>query len=51
MTKRTYITKSGDTYEWEETPELVEYINQIHQNNVTITEGGRQTSQKKIKEN
>ena len=24
MTVRTYVTKSGDTYEWEETPETIE---------------------------
>jgi len=23
MTKKTHVTKSGDTWEWEETPELV----------------------------
>ncbi len=31
MTKRTYITKSGDQYEWEETNELVELLKQLHQ--------------------
>jgi hypothetical protein len=32
MTKRTFISKSGDQYEWEETPEVLaaleHYINQ-----------------------
>jgi hypothetical protein len=31
MTKRTYITKSGDQYEWEETPEVLEALKQLHQ--------------------
>ena len=31
MTLRTYVTKSGDTYEWEETPETVEALKQLHQ--------------------
>jgi hypothetical protein len=26
MTIRTYVTKSGDTYEWEETPEVIQSI-------------------------
>lgn len=26
MTTRTYVTKSGDTYEWEETPEVVKAL-------------------------
>jgi hypothetical protein len=26
MTTRTYVTKSGDTYEWEETPEVIQAI-------------------------
>lgn len=38
MTKRTYITKSGTTFEWEETPELVKYLNQLHKSNVGDTE-------------
>ena len=29
MTKRTFVTKSGDTYEWEETPELVEALQNL----------------------
>jgi hypothetical protein len=31
MTKRTYTTKSGDTYEWDETPEVLEALKQLHQ--------------------
>lgn len=26
MTKRQFVTKSGDTFEWEETPELKKFI-------------------------
>ena len=31
MTKRTYITKSGDQYEWEENAEVLEALKQLHQ--------------------
>lgn len=31
MTTRTYVTKSGDTYEWEETPETIEALKQFHE--------------------
>ena len=31
MTTRTYVTKSGDTYEWEETPEVLESLKNLHQ--------------------
>lgn len=31
MTIRTYVTKSGDTYEWEETPETIEALKQLHE--------------------
>lgn len=37
MTKRTFVTKSGDTWEWEETPETVKaieiYWQTVHENN------------------
>ena len=31
MTTRTYVTKSGDTYEWEETPEVLSALKQLHE--------------------
>jgi len=31
MTKRQFVTKSGDTFEWEETPESVEAIKKLHE--------------------
>lgn len=31
MTTRTFVTKSGDTYEWEETPETIEALKQLHE--------------------
>ena len=31
MTTRTYVTKSGDTYEWEETEETVEALKKLHE--------------------
>ena len=30
MTTRQYVTKSGDTWEWEETPEVVAAVAQLH---------------------
>lgn len=36
MTKRTFITKSGDQYEWEETPEVLEALKQLHQQTYTV---------------
>lgn len=35
MTKRTYVTKSGDTYEWEETQEVLEALKELHNHNET----------------
>jgi uncharacterized protein YqgV (UPF0045/DUF77 family) len=32
MTTRTYTTKSGTTFEWEETNEVLEAIKQLHSN-------------------
>jgi len=31
MTKRTYTTKSGDTFEWDETPEVLEALKVLHE--------------------
>jgi uncharacterized protein YqgV (UPF0045/DUF77 family) len=50
MTTRTYTTKSGTTFEWEETPDVLEYIKQLHQTHVSNTTGRRQDSQKESKE-
>ena len=50
MTKRTFIDKNGNSWEWEETPELVKYLNTMHQTNVGTTQGGRQETPQKIKE-
>ena len=30
MTTRQYVTKSGDTWEWEETKEVVAAVKQLH---------------------
>ena len=30
MTKRTFTGKGGETWEWDETPEVVEAIKQLH---------------------
>ena len=31
MTKREFITKSGDTFEWEETEEVRKAVERLHQ--------------------
>lgn len=31
MTKRTYNTKSGETFEWTETPEVVEAVKKLNE--------------------
>jgi hypothetical protein len=30
MTKRTYTQKDGTIWEWEETPELIKILEQLH---------------------
>jgi hypothetical protein len=30
MTTRTFVTKSGDTYEWDETPEVKKALKEYH---------------------
>tara|TARA_Y100000004_G_scaffold147076_1_gene168122 strand:+ start:266 stop:436 length:171 start_codon:yes stop_codon:yes gene_type:complete len=30
MTTRQFVTKSGDTFEWEETPEVIAALAQLH---------------------
>ena len=30
MTKKEHINRSGDTFEWEETPEVTEALKQLH---------------------
>ena len=31
MTKREFVTKSGDTFEWEETPEVTKAVARLHE--------------------
>ena len=31
MTKREFLTKSGDTYEWEETDEVLKAVERLHE--------------------
>jgi len=33
MTKKQFVTKSGDTFEWEETDEVREAIKKLHATN------------------
>jgi hypothetical protein len=30
MTLRTYVTKSGTTFEWEETEEVIQAVKELH---------------------
>ena len=30
MTTRTFVDKNGNTWEWEETPEVLEALKQLH---------------------
>lgn len=46
MTVRTYTQKDGTIWEWDETPELVEYIKNLH-NSYGNTDGGAQGSKAK----
>ena len=32
MTTRTYTQKDGTIWEWEETPELIKQLNELHKN-------------------
>ena len=34
MTKRTFTGKGGETWEWDETPEVVAAIKKLHQTSV-----------------
>ena len=43
MTARTYVTKSGDTYEWEETPETIEALKQLHETVKKVNENASNT--------
>lgn len=49
MTVRTYTQKDNSVWEWDETPELLQYIKEMHQKNVTNTTGRRQESSEEIK--
>jgi hypothetical protein len=37
MTQRTFTTKSGTTFEWEETEELVKAVQELHKKNENAT--------------
>jgi hypothetical protein len=43
MTTRTYTQKNGTIWEWDETPELVKILEQIHTNNNTSNTGSDNT--------
>ncbi len=35
MTTRQFITKSGDTFEWEETPKVLAALKKLHETDYT----------------
>jgi hypothetical protein len=35
MTTRTFTTKSGTVFEWEETPEVLQSLKELHNENET----------------
>jgi hypothetical protein len=41
MTTRTFIDKNGNSWEWEETPEVLEALKQLHE---TVKANEQQTS-------
>lgn len=42
MTVRTFVDKNGNTWEWEETPEVLEALKKLHEtpNDTTTTNVG-----------
>jgi len=36
MTSRSHVTKSGDTFEWDETPEVKEAIKKLHESSKLV---------------
>ncbi|AMO43076.1 hypothetical protein R1080702_067 [Cyanophage S-RIM32] len=45
MTKREFVTKSGDTYEWEETDEVRAAVERLHD---TIRELEKETPDRSV---
>jgi len=43
MTTRTFVDKNGNTWEWDETPEVLEALKQLHSNNTTSSTGSDNT--------
>lgn len=36
MTLRTFVDKNGNTWEWEETPEVIEAVNKLNSFTTTV---------------
>jgi len=43
MTTRTFIDKNGNSWEWEETPEVVEALKQLHSTQPVSDTGSNNT--------
>jgi len=39
MTTRTFVDKNGNSWEWEETPETIEALKQLHETVKSVNEG------------
>tara|TARA_Y100000592_G_C5432272_1_gene298958 strand:+ start:1021 stop:1143 length:123 start_codon:yes stop_codon:yes gene_type:complete len=38
MPKKQFISEKGDTWEWEETPEVVKAVKKLHESSTTVKE-------------
>lgn len=43
MTERTFVDKNGNTWSWDETPEVLEALKQLHNQNETSTDTQAET--------
>ena len=43
MTERTFIDKNGNSWEWEETPETIEALKQLHDTVKKVNENASNT--------
>lgn len=44
MTKREFITKSGNVFEWEETPETIQSLKELHETVKKVNEKKNETN-------
>ena len=44
MTERTFVDKNGNSWVWEETPETIEALKQLHESVVKVNENTKSKS-------